>query len=157
MAFLDFMQKRTATQQSPVARTSQEQTPEAPAPQTARQMYAQQSAQEKTPPLNQMPQDQQARLEAIKTTLQKATQHIDKNAAAPSPAPADSTDSQEAMRQKMTGQDKAAPALSPTSAEAGQRAAELNSPSNVTPMKTPEKQVTRAPQTVPRRPPSWER
>jgi hypothetical protein len=157
MALLDFMKRDQAPAQQPVAKTQQEQTQETSAPQTARQMYAQKAAQEKTPPLNQMPQDQQARLEAIKATLQKATQHIDKNAAAPSPAPADGTDSREAMRQKMTGQDKAAPALSPTSAEAGQRAAELNSPSNVTPMKTPEKQVTRAPQTVPRRPPSWER
>jgi hypothetical protein len=63
------------------------------------------------------------------------------------------------MRQNMTGQDKAAPALTPTSAQAGQPSTEkkVPSPSNNAPAKAPQKDGARSPQTVPRRPPSWER
>ena len=139
MSFVDFIRNRAANQQA-AAKDAQQ-----PKPDTAKQV------EEKAKPLDRMPPEQQAKVEEIKARLQKATQHIDKSPAAPAPAPADGADSREAMRQKMTGQEKAAPALSPTSAQAGQPASETHSPS-------PTRQtVTKAPPTVPRRPPSWER
>ncbi len=62
-----------------------------------------------------MPPDQQAKVEAIKARLEKATQHINKDANTPSSA-APSDGNREAVRQNQTAQDKTAPALSPTSA-----------------------------------------
>jgi hypothetical protein len=157
MALLDFMKDRKAGQQQAVANKSQEQKP-----QTAKEMYTQQDTQEKTnrrPARDDMPPDQQAKVETIKATLEKATQHADKSAQSPSPTPADDTGSREALRQNMTGQDKAVPALSPTSAQAGQPATEKNTPgpSNETPAKTQEKQSGPVPPTLPRPRPSWER
>jgi len=154
MALLDFMNKRKAAQQQSVANKSQE-----PKPETAKEMYTRQAGQEQTArPLDRMPPDQQAKVEGIKASLQKATQHIDKSAHSPSAAPADGNGSREAMRQNMTGQDKTAPALSPTSAQSG-TTAEKNTPGqlNETPAKTQEKAPGRAQQTVPRPKPSWER
>ena len=117
---------------------------------TAKEMYSRQAAQEKATPMDRMPPDQQAKVEAIKASLEKATQHIDKSAHAPSSAPADGTGGREAARQNMTGHDKAAPALSPTSAQAAKP------PSEKLPGKAPDKPQER-PQTVPRPRPSWER
>jgi hypothetical protein len=60
----------------------------------------------------------------------------------------------------MSGQDKSAPAQSPTTGQVGKTATEKASPE--TPMQTPAtKRPTQTPgraqQTVPRRPPPWER
>jgi len=99
MALLDFIKNRKAGQQQTVANKSPEQKP-----QTAKEMYTRQAAQEKAtqrPARGDMPPDQQAKVETIKARLEKATQHADKSAQSPSPTPANGTDSREAMRQKM--------------------------------------------------------
>jgi hypothetical protein len=58
----------------------------------------------------------------------------------------------------MASQDKTTPALSPTSAQAGQPATEKNAPaSSNESAKTLDKTPARAPQTMPRPRPSWER
>ena len=149
MAFLDWIRERNASQQPPVAQKAQEQKPA-----TAKEMYARQDVQGKTTErtMNRMPPDQLAKVEAIKQRLEAATQHIGGNT--PAPTPADNSGSREPMRQNMTAQDKTAPALSPTTAQAGQTA-EKGAPE--TSGKIPEKTPARSPQTVPRRPPSWER
>ena len=144
MAFLDFIKYGNATQQT-AANQSQK-------PETAKEMYTRQAAQEKPAlkPLDQLPADQRAQVDAIKARLEKATQHIDKGAQAP--APADAGGSREAVRQNMTGQDKTAPALSPTSAQAGQPATEKSPQA-----KEPQEKAPARPQTLPRPRPSWER
>ena len=153
MAFLDWVKSKS--QQQSIVSKSQETKPE-----TAKEMYTREAAQEKAnlKPLDQMPADQRAKVEAIKATLEKATQHIDKSAQAPSPAAADGTGNREAVRQNMTGQDRTAPALSPTSAEAG-RTGQSNAPtaSHEPPANTQDKAAGRTQQTVPRPRPSWER
>jgi hypothetical protein len=154
MAFFDFIQNRNASKQQSVANRPKTQTPE-----TAKEMYscqgAQQTANQKS--LEQMPPDQRAKVNAIKERLEKATQHINKDAYARTAAPIDSMGNREAMRQNMTGQDNAAPALSPTDHRAAQTV-QGNAPaqSNDWPAKAPEKSTARA-QTLPRPRPSWER
>jgi hypothetical protein len=149
MGFLDWITKRNAGQQQSVAETSQR-------PERAKEMYAREAAQEKThlKRIVQMPPDQQAKVDKIKATLEKASKHIDANAQTPSPA-ANGNDSREAARQNITGQGKHAPALSPTSAQTGKTVHEASpAPSQESPSKTPEQPRG---QTVPRPRPSWER
>lgn len=153
MALLDFINNRNATQQQP-ANKSQEQKPE-----TAKEMYTRQAGQDRAneKPLHQMPPNEQAKLESIKATLEKATQHRDHGAHTPGSAQGDSAGNREAVRQNMTGQDKTAPALSPTSVQVGQTTGkDAQAPSNESPTKTPDKTDGRA-QTMPRPRPSWER
>ncbi|MGA3091777.1 MAG: hypothetical protein ABSD75_24480 [Terriglobales bacterium] len=155
MAFLDFIRNREASQQQSVAEKSQEQKP-----MNAKEMYSRQAQQDgaSQKSMGQMPPDQQGKVEAIRTELQKATQHTQQNAPTQQAAPTDSAASPEPMRQNMVGQDKTTPALSPTSAQAGMTATkDAATKSNETPAKAPEKTPQHAPQTVPRRPPSWER
>ena len=153
MALLDFIKNRSNAQQTVANK------PQAPKLETAKEMYSRQAAQQtaNNRPLEQMPPDQREKVDAIKERLEKATQHIDKSAQLPTAAPTDSMDNREALRQNQTGQDKTAPALSPTDHQTG-RAVEANAhaPSNETPAKTPEKPIARA-QTLPRPRPSWER
>jgi hypothetical protein len=155
MALLDFINNRKASQEQAAASAKQAQRPE-----TAKEMYTRQEAQERGAErsMGQLPPEQQAKVEAIKARLEKATQHIDKNAPTQSATPYDAAGNREALRQNMTGQDKAAPALSPTTAEAGKTAIENTpTPSKESPSKTPENTPSRAPQTTPRPRPSWER
>src|SRR5580658_11228328 len=114
MAFLDFIKNR---QQQSSGEQTQQQKPE-----TAKEKYSREAVQEKAnkKPLDQMPADQQAKAAAVKERMEKATQHMSQNSAAPAAAPADGASSPQPMRQNMTGQDKTAPALSPTSAQRGQ-------------------------------------
>jgi hypothetical protein len=149
MAFLDFLKDR-AVRQQPDADKSQ-----TPKPEMAKQMYTREAAQERAnqKPLTLEPR-QQTELDAVRARLEKATQHLGPDSTPPpSPIPADSSGSRESMRQNMTAQDKEAPALSPTSGQAGKTAidkAPENSPE-------PAKPAPTKPPTLPRRPPSWER
>jgi hypothetical protein len=145
VAFLDFLKNRTQTQQ-PVAQKPQEQKPE-----SAKEMYTRQSGQERAArnPIDRMPAEQREKVDAIKATLEKATQHRDGAVQMPAAEP-EAMGNREAARQNMTGQDKAAPALSPTSGQAGTPATEKESPANA-----PEKPAR--PQSLPRPKPSWER
>ena len=142
MGFLDFIKRRNASEQQAVA-----EKPQSPKLETAREMYAREAAHEKAKPIEQMSTDQTAKVDAIKATLERATRHQGAGDG-PSPALAGGTTSPQPMRQNMTGQDRAAPGLSPTSGQVGQPATEKS----VQPAKTPERQ-----QTVPRTRPSWER
>ena len=142
MAFLDFLKNRQAAQQQPVANK--------PQAETAKQMYTREAARETTNPVDRLPAGEKVKVDRIKAVMEKATRHVDRNSL--KPMPPDVAGTQEAMRHTMT--DKAAPALSPTSMQAGQR--EQGTPeAPKTPAKTPEKPVR--PQTVPRPRPSWER
>jgi len=151
MGFLAWIKNRNAVRQQSVSEKPQR-------PESAKEMYARQAALEETKrsSLGRMPPDQQAKVDAIKAKLEQATRHIGPEGENPSPGAADGSASPEPMRQKMTGQDKMAPALSPTSNHAGQPATEKNARSGEQPAKTQER-AKRAPQTLPRRPPSWER
>jgi hypothetical protein len=155
MALLDFIKNRNAGKQGPATEKSHEQKPE-----TAKEMYTRQAQGNVSQKgLNDMPPEQRAKVEAVKSTLEKATQHIDRIAHIPPGGPTDNTGNRDALRQNMTGQDKAVPALSPTSAEAGQPATDksASAPSNEPSAKTPEKSAGRMQQTLPRPRPSWER
>jgi hypothetical protein len=154
MRFPGWFKSGNATKQQSVADKSQ-----APRPENAKQKYAREAVQEKAnlTPMDRMPPDQQAKVDKIKATLEKATRHIDRNGQTPSPTPPDANGGREVVRQNMSGQEKAAPALSPTSAQSGKTAQEKSpAPSQEPPAKTPEKPRTR-PQTLPRPRPSWER
>jgi hypothetical protein len=146
MALLDFMKNRNAAKQQTVADKAQEQKPE-----NAKAMYARDAEHEKAnlKPIDRMPPAQQAKVDAIKERLEKATQHIGQSANTPSPADAGS--SPQASRQNMTGQDRTAPALSPTNAHAGQPETDREkSPS-------PQHEKKAEHKTLPRPQPSWER
>jgi len=154
MAFLDFINKRNASPQQSVARKTQD-----PKPESAKEMYTRQAAQEKAgpPAMERISAGDQAKVEAIKQKLESASRHISP-AQSQAPIPADNSGSREAMRQNMTGQEKAAPALSPTSAQAGKVTEKGGpAPSQERAAKGPEKASERPQQTLPRRPPSWER
>ena len=149
MGFLGWITKRNGPSQQTVAEKTQ-------GPERAKEMYDRQAGLEKAnlTPMDRMPPDQQAKVDKIKAALEKATRHIDSSAHVHAAAPVDGNGSREATRQNMTGQEKTAPALSPTSTQTGQPATE----------KTPSKQATttkaeergRA-QSMPRTRPSWER
>jgi len=132
MALLDFIKNRQASEKTPAAGTPQQQRSDSTKPQTAKEMYTREAANEKTSrnPVERMPEDQRAKAQEIGARLDNATNHLNQNAQTPSPAPADSASSPEASRQNMTNQDKAAPDLSPTSMQAGSTGHEAHSPAH---------------------------
>jgi len=154
MGFLGWIKNRSSQNHQPDSNRAPE-----PRPENAKRMYARQDGQERAnlTPMDRMPPDQRAQVDAIKAKLEKATRHIDTNAPAPLPAAGESGGGHTAERQNMAGQEKTAPALSPTSAQAGKTPNEnAPVPSTEPPAKTQDKAVSR-PQTVPRPRPSWER
>jgi hypothetical protein len=157
MGFFDWIKNRQAGQQQSVANTAQAEKPE-----TAKQMYTRQAAEEKANAKPLEPQISQAHHAEAKDAgrlFDKATQQLQQSPSSQPSAPSDGAGSPEPMRQKMMNQDQSSPALSPTSAQKGTPATEKSAatPSNEPPAKQPEKSAPQRPQTVPRRPPSWER
>jgi hypothetical protein len=150
MALLDFIQNRGMREQS--AQQSQQQKPE-----TYKQQMTREAAEEKSTakPISQIPADQQARVDAVKSDLQKATQSQAQTVEAPT-TPQDGATSPQPMAQKSMNQDKAAAPLSPTTAQAGMRSTEQEAPAAGNQEKTQEKSQGR-PQTISRPTPSWER
>jgi hypothetical protein len=150
MAFLDFIKNRQAQQQS-VAQ---------PKPETAREMYSRQAEQVRTTqkPVQQMSDAEKMRAREAGARLDKATQHLRQSAPAQTLTPSDSASGPEPMRQNMTGQEREAPALSPTTAQLGQTANEKGVPEHSQEERTnaPAKTQNR-PQTIARTRPSWER
>jgi hypothetical protein len=140
MAFLDFIKNRNASQQQSVANKSQEQKPE-----TAKEMYARETAQEKAAARPITPEIK-AQADRALATINKASQHLQ---SPPAPAAPDGG-SPAAHLQKQSHQEKAQAALSPTDDSAGKTAAQGNE-------KAPEKPVSQTRQTVARPRPSWER
>jgi len=141
MALLDFIKNRNA---APQQDASQERKQEMPSPQTAKQMYAAQAAQDKAAEKPITPEIK-AQADRILATVREPQQQTPL-AAAPIAA---GDGSNHAQLQKQTNQDNVQAALSPTDAAAGKTALQAD--------KTVAEPKPRAPQTVPRRPPSWER
>jgi hypothetical protein len=150
---------RQSAQQQPADQSAQQ-----PKPENAKEMYRQKDVQDRAAlkPMNGMPEQPKADLETIKTRMEKASQHLNQGVPAPSTAPADSTASPEPSRQKMDGQDKAAPELSPTSLQAGKTSLEKDAASP-SPEKNSTEQVKPSPTPSPSHTPSpggrggWER
>jgi hypothetical protein len=117
MAFLDFMKERAQGQQ-PVAQTSQEQKPE-----TAKQMYSREGAQEQATqkPVERMPEP--AKQEAVDAArpaaklMEQATSHESKT----QDAPGGHADGKEALMHNQSGQEKSQEAMSPTDSHRGHR------------------------------------
>jgi hypothetical protein len=103
--------------------------------------------------------EQRTKIAEAQALYRQGTQEPSQASSAPAPALAESNESPEAARQKMTGQDKEAPALSPTSGAAGKTANEKDAPGPSEDAAAKSKQQTqeKARQTIARRPPSWER
>jgi len=148
MALLDFLKKRQ--QQTAQPKTQ---------PETAKQMYTREAAQQtKRSSVEQMPPEQLQKVNEIRARIEKATRHAGQESPARPASHADAPVTQEAMRQNMTAQDKSAPAMSPTSAQAGMTSVGNGTP--VRPAPTPkaqQKAAQKPAQTIARRPPSWER
>lgn len=146
MAFLDFIKNRMARPQQADAPKAQQSKPE-----TAKQMYSREAAQPaRQNNLDSLPGNERVRLDEIKARIEKATHYAGPDSPARQASHGDAPVSQEAMRQNMRAQDKNAPSMSPTSAQAGMTSVE--SGASLRPTPTPKVQ-----QTVARRPPSWER
>lgn len=148
MSLLDFIKNRQSPEQSSTQQSQQQK------PETYKQQMTREVAEEKSTakPISQISPDQQARVDAIKSDLQKATQSQGQTVEAPVAAPQDGATNPQPMAQKMVNQDKATAELSPTSMQAGTRAAEQDAPS----AGNQEKSQGR-PQTISRPSPSWER
>lgn len=138
MALLDFIKNRNAQTQQPAAENTQAQKPE-----TAKQMYTRQASEVK---VAQRPITPEIKAQADRATaaMEKATQHQQAHSA---PAPEGSSNT--AHLQNQNQQDKTQAALSPTDDAKGKTAGQEKQPK---PEKAPER-----PQTIARRPPSWER
>ncbi|HUN56492.1 MAG TPA: hypothetical protein VMU41_00115 [Candidatus Binataceae bacterium] len=140
MALLDFIKNRQTQQQSSA--------PEAK-PETAKEMYARESVQQKSSeksPASLSP-DQQARVREVQATMQQAAHSPDQTSSPASPS--EGATNPQPMAQMTMNQDKAAPALSPTTAQTGTRSHEHENASP-SPAQTPAR-------TMPRPQPSWER
>jgi len=141
MALLDFIKNRQESQQHSAAQTTQEQKPE-----TAKEMYTRQDAQEKTASKSITPEIK-AQADRAMTTMNKASEHVQSPAKRTAP---ETGSAPQAQLQNQSRQDKSQEALSPTDGTAGKTAVQGKE-------KTPEKAPQRAQQTVPRTAPSWER
>jgi hypothetical protein len=140
MALLDFIKNRRTPQQSSTPETK---------PESAKEMYARESVQQKASeksPASLSP-DQQEKVREVQATMQQATHSPDQTPSSSSPS--EGATNPQPMAQMATNQDKAAPALSPTTAQAGTRSHEHENASP-SPARTPER-------TIPRPQPSWER
>jgi hypothetical protein len=148
MAFLDFIRNR---QEQSAAQPSQ-------TPETAREMYAREAEQRPTGQrtVGELPEAAKEQAREIGARLDRATQHLRQDSAATSPSP-ESTGSPEPMRQSMLGQDNAAPALSPTSAQRGAVGHEQESSASSREESPSVAKDSQRPQTIARPTPSWER
>jgi hypothetical protein len=155
MAFLDFISNRQG-QRPAGEQQSQRQKPEA-----AKEMNTRGAAQQNAPAkqFENMRPDQQAKVKEAQTLFRQGTQEMAQAPSVRAQAPADSTESPQVMAQKSMNQDKAAPALSPTSAQKGTRATEKESaaPAQDASTQSKERSQEQTRQTIARRPPSWER
>ena len=131
MAFLDFIKHRQT-----------EQKPEPPKqPQTAREMYAAQNAQEKVSQ-NPLTPEVKAQADRAMKSLDQGSFHL-QSQSAPA-APTETGGHSEPMRQKAVNQNVEAPALSPTTEHMGKVAEKGSSaPSNEPAKEQPQKSQTR--------------
>ena len=144
MAFLDFIKNRQ--EQRPVGeQQSQQQQPE-----TAKQMYSREAAQEKAtaPSVRNLSPEQLAEARDIGSKLQPTTSPDPTNpspsSSAPTEAPSGAPDNQQPMKQLSMSQEKGAPDLSPSSAQLGMKEAELPARPVDTPSPTTSPKPTRS-------------
>ncbi len=147
MAFLDFIKNRDV--QRPAAEQQSQQSRD----ETYKQKMTREVGEDKASakPITHLPKEHQTRVDAVKAEMEKVSQQSPVNQTAVTQPPPDSTDNQQPMRQPMVNQDKPAPNLSPTTAQAGVTMKDVKGPSS--PAETP----SPSQQTIARRPPSWER
>ena len=154
MGFLDFIKERG--QRPSAEQQSQQQKPE-----TAKEMNTREAAQERPAQKSvaQISDADKSYARELGSRIDQAAQDIQQKAPAQTQAPEDGTGSPEPMRQNMMSQDKAAPALSPTSAQQGKTSNEQDgpAPSEDASSKSQESSQEQTRQTIARRPPSWER
>ena len=120
MALLDFIKNRGAQQPAPEQQTQQS------SPENAKQMYTREAAEQKASakPLALNAKDNAATKDAG-DLFRQGTQSNEQAVSSPTPATTDSnTAPQQPMVQPSMNQDKDAPALSPTSAQAAGRESE---------------------------------
>jgi hypothetical protein len=115
MAFLDWIDRN---KQQPVANKSQE-----PRAEHAKQWHTPEAALDKAnqEPINTLPAAVKTRLDATKTTLDRATWHHDPDGDGAPNRPAGGAANREAMQQNMAGWDRTAPAAQVNEANAEQR------------------------------------
>ena len=147
MGLLDFVKNRNQQQQ--------EKPQEQQKPETAKEMYTRQGQEQGAQrSVNDLSPQETAKVEAVRSQLDKATSH--QRTESGQPQKQDNSSSPAAVRQNQNAQDKTAPNLSPTSGQAGRSSADQQ-PSKQEPSKQPEKTPEQRPQTMPRPRPSWER
>jgi hypothetical protein len=145
MGFLDFIKNRG---QQPAA---EQQSQQQQKPEVSQDISTKASQEQATKPTEYVRPEQQGRLAEAQVLYTKGTQEASQPTPPPTPAPEGATNPQP-MRQAMSGQDAVAPDMSPTSAQHGARAEEVEGPS--APSATPAQSQQR---TLPRPTPSWER
>jgi len=147
MAFLDFIKNRQSQQQP---------SESAAKPETAKEMYTREAGQEKPAfKPNELSQSDKASLTKAQELYQQGTSQGKDSPQVPAPAPEGAT-SQQPMAQMSMNQEKAAPALSPTSAQTGTRTNEQEAPASPDNAQSQSRSQEQA-KTMARRPPSWER
>jgi hypothetical protein len=153
MAFLDFINNRQG--QRPAAEQQSQQQSQQQKPETTREMNVPQSQKS----VAQIPDSEKSKARELGARIDTLAQNAQQKAPAQTQAPEGGASGPEPQRQMMTGQDKAAPALSPTSAQRGTPATEKDAPapSQDTSSQSTERSQEQTRQTIARRPPSWER
>ena len=147
MAILDFIKNRGGQEQSTVAQ---------PKPETAKEMYTREAGQEKSAfKPNELSPSDKASLSKAQELYQRGTSQGKDSPQVAAPAPGGAT-SPQPMAQMSMNQDKAAPALSPTSAQTGTRTNEQETPASPDSAQSQSRSQEQA-KTIARRPPSWER
>ena len=147
MAFLDFIKNRQSQQQP---------SESAAKPETAKEMYTREAGQEKPAfKPNELSQSDKASLTTAKDLYQRGTAPGDDSPRMAAPEPEGAT-SQQPMAQMSMNQEKAAPALSPTSAQTGTRSNKQEAPASPDNAQSQSRSQEQA-KTMARRPPSWER
>ena len=127
MAFIDWIKEKVAAKQQPAPQAQQK-------PETAKEMYTRESAQDaaQRTPVAQMPESEKAKARELGETINNSSQPKPQNDNVKSETREGAT-SPQPMRQTMAQNDNHAPALSPTSAQRG-------SPEPPTGAPSPEKQ-----------------
>src|SRR5271157_4781042 len=101
MGFLDFIKNRQAQQ------SAAEQQPQQQKPENAREINARETAQQSVSAkqFENLGPEQRTKIAEAQALYRQGTQEPSQASSAPAPAPAESNESPEAARQKMTGQD----------------------------------------------------
>src|ERR1700722_712794 len=147
MAFIDWIKNRGGQQPAVKQQSRQQQKPE-----VSQDLSAKPSQEQTARPADLVRPEQQSRLAEAQALYRKGTKEISQTTSAPTPAPEGGTTNPQPMRQAMSGQEKVAPDMSPTSAQRSARSEEVEGPS--APAQTPSQSQR---QTIARPAPSWER